>query len=90
VLDDGIGNLRSPNYKGNEEEWQAILRWLLLGISPAATNQTLIKQVELVATVASDTEITLTIRQNVVGITVCFLSHLVLLLPHMFETDRAI
>jgi len=70
VANNQVSNLRSSNYKGNEEEWQIILRWVLLGTSPSSTYQTLIEQVELVATVAADSEITLTIRQNIVGITV--------------------
>lgn len=72
VSNNQISNLRSSNYKGTEEEWQIILRWLLLGTSPSSEYQTLIEQVELVANVAADTEITFTIRQNIVGITVCF------------------
>lgn len=63
--------LRASSYAGTDEEWQAILRWLLLHETPTTPCSMPLDQVELVVhSIETEKEINVIVRQNIKGITV--------------------
>jgi len=63
--------LRASSYTGTDDEWQAILRWLLLHETPTTTCSMPLDQVELVVhSIETEKEINVIVRQNIKGITV--------------------
>lgn len=63
-----LSRLQTQNFKGTNDEWEAILVRLLLG-DGLEPNTTGLDGLEMVAAVAS-AKMVLSIRQNVAGITV--------------------
>jgi len=71
VVQKQIKQLRASSYTGTDDEWQAILRWLLLHQTPTTTCSIPLDQVELVVhSRETEKEINVIIRQNIKGITV--------------------
>lgn len=64
-----VDKLQNKSSKTSLEQWQTILYAILLQL-PECLNDEASKDVELVATVKSEVDITLAIRKNIGGITV--------------------
>jgi len=70
VKHSALAKLQAKGFKGSSDEWQAVIAWTFLNHSPKDKYSDIIKGVELVAALTGDSRITITIRQNISGITV--------------------
>ena len=67
-----LKNTRAKFYKGSDQEWETILASLLLLQSKEDDkNEDDLAGLEMVATIKPGIEMTLVVRKNVGGITVC-------------------
>lgn len=60
-----MSKLRAKNYKGDEPEWNAVLRHALLGEEQDAKYWKLLQSVELVSQMSTSRQILLNLRQSV-------------------------
>ncbi|KAI9658185.1 MAG: hypothetical protein M1831_004032 [Alyxoria varia] len=60
-----ISSLRDKRYKGDDDEWQAALAWALRRKDPPAKHASFVKDVELAAILADQSQIVVSVSQNV-------------------------
>jgi len=65
-----VKELRAPNYKGGNGEWEAVLSHCLLQEPIEKQSATTNQGIEMVASVEGNSGITIMIRKNISGITV--------------------
>ena len=76
-----LASLGTKNSSVNQEDWELILKFILLGTAAGPEHDGLTKDVEAVARVR-DTSLEITLQRNVQGITVCA----IFILP-IFDAD---
>lgn len=74
-------DLRAPNSKGNDQEWEAVLSECLLQKPSEGQDATAGQGIELVASVEEDSRIAIVVRKNITGITVSTLQRSFVFLP---------